>query len=119
MFAPVARPEVQALRPSLIREVANAGLGRSDILAFWFGESDQPTPAFIREAAAKALTDGRTYYTHNLGTPALRETLAGYLSDLHGRPVGFERMAVTSAGVNALMIAAQAVVSPGERVVAV
>ena len=119
MFAPVARPEVLALRPSLIREVANAGLGRSDILAFWFGESDQPTPAFIREAAARALTDGRTYYTHNLGAPALRETLAAYLGDLHGRPIGAERMAVTSAGVNALMIAAQAVVSPGEKVVAV
>ena len=51
----------------MIREVANAGLGREDVLAFWFGEGDQPTPAFIREAASQALVEGHTFYTHNLG----------------------------------------------------
>lgn len=119
MFAPVARPEVQALRESQIREVANAGLDRDDILAFWFGESDQPTPEFIRRAAADALLDGRTFYTHNLGRPDLRAQLAAYLTGLHGTPIGPERLAITSAGVNALMIAAQAVLSPGDRTVVV
>jgi aspartate/methionine/tyrosine aminotransferase len=57
-FPPLARPEVQNLRMSKIREVANAGLGRDDILAFWFGESDQPTPDFIRQPAAQAMLDG-------------------------------------------------------------
>jgi aspartate aminotransferase len=115
----LARPGVQALRTSLIREVANAGLGRSDVLAFWFGESDQPTPAFIREAAARALTDGRTFYTHNLGRLDLRETLSRYLTGLHGPPIGVDRLAVTSSGVNALMLAAQAVIEPGDRVAVV
>ncbi len=104
---------------SKIREVANAGLGRDDVLAFWFGESDQPTPAFIREAAAAALADGRTYYTHNLGRPDLREALSAYLTRLHATPIGADRIAVTSAGVSALMLAAQLVVSPGDRVVVV
>lgn len=104
---------------SKIREVANAGLGRDDVLAFWFGESDQPTPAFIREAAAAALADGRTYYTHNLGRPDLREALSAYLTRLHATPIGADRIAVTSAGVSALMLAAQFVVSPGDRVVVV
>jgi aspartate/methionine/tyrosine aminotransferase len=99
--------------------VANAALGREDVLAFWFGESDQPTPAFIREAAAQALTAGRTYYTHNLGRADLREALSGYLTNLHGTPIGTERLAVTNSGVSALMIAAQTVVSPGDRVVVV
>lgn len=119
MHAPIARPDVLALRSSKIREVANAGFGRADVLPFWFGESDQPTPAFIREAAAKALTDGRTYYTHNLGTAELRQALADYLGDLHGRTFATDRLAVTSSGVSAIMLAAQAVVSPGDRVVVV
>jgi len=119
MYSPVARPEVLALRTSEIRTVANAGMGRDDILAFWFGESDQPTPAFIRETAAQALIDGKTFYTHNLGRPDLRAALADYLTRLHQTPIGTERLAVTNAGVNALMIAAQAVVSPGDRVVVV
>ena len=45
------RQTVLDLEESKIREVANAGMGRSDVLAFWFGESDEPTPEFIREAA--------------------------------------------------------------------
>ena len=48
---PNARDAVRALRPSQIREVANAGFGVADVLPFWFGESDLPTPLFIREAA--------------------------------------------------------------------
>jgi len=119
MFAPTPRQEVLDLRLSKIREVANAGMGRDDILAFWFGEGDQPTPEFIRRAAADALLAGRTYYTHNLGRPDLRETLSRYLTGLHGAPIGAERVAVTSAGVNALMLAAQLVLSPGDRTVVV
>ncbi len=117
MHSPIARPEVLALRASQIREVANEGMGRDDLLAFWVGESDQPTPAFIREATAKALMDGRTYYTHNLGRPDLREALCGYLTRLHDTPIGVERLAIASSGVNALMLVSQAVVSPGDKVV--
>jgi aspartate aminotransferase len=117
MFSPTARPDVLALRASQIREVANVGMARKDVLKFWVGESDQPTPAFIREATAKALMDGETFYTHNLGRADLREALSAYLSGLHGQPIGFERLGVTSAGVNALMLVSQAVVSPGDKVV--
>ncbi|MBS0363148.1 MAG: pyridoxal phosphate-dependent aminotransferase [Proteobacteria bacterium] len=112
-----ARPEVQALRTSEIREVANVGMARDDILKFWVGESDRPTPQFIRDAAARALSDGRTYYTHNLGRPDLRQALAAYLERLHGQAFDPERLAITSAGVNALMLVAQSVVSPGDKVV--
>ena len=48
------RTSLDSLPPSRIREVANAALGRDDIVKFWFGEGDQPTPAFIREAAKSA-----------------------------------------------------------------
>ena len=119
MFAPTPRAEVQSLRLSKIREIANAGMGRDDILAFWFGEGDQPTPAFIREAASKALLDGRTFYTHNLGRADLRQSLSTYLTRLHGVPIGTDRLAITSAGVNAIMLAAQLVLSPGDRTVVV
>ena len=113
----VARAEVLALRMSQIREVANAGMARQDVLKFWVGESDRPTPDFIREATAKALMAGETYYTHNLGRLDLREALSDYLERLHERPVGVGRLAITSAGVNALMLVSQAVVSPGDKVV--
>src|SRR5258708_15351913 len=117
MAAPIARPEVLNLRTSQIREVANAGMGRKDVLPFWVGESDQPTPAFIREATAGERMEGETFYPHNLGRMAVREALSGYLTRLHGRPIGTERLAIVNSGVNALMLVAQAVVSPGDKVV--
>lgn len=112
------RQTVLDLEESKIREVANAGMGRSDVLAFWFGESDEVTPEFIREAAIASLRSGETFYAHNLGLPELREAISAYTSKLHG-PVGPERIAVTSGGVNALMLACQAVVDAGDEVVAV
>lgn len=116
--APSARDAVRALRPSQIREVANAGFGNPDVLPFWFGESDRATPQFIRSAACDALAAGETFYTHNLGIAPLREAIARQVSALHG-PTGDRHVAVTSAGVNALMLASQLVVGAGDRVVAV
>ena len=112
------RTVIESLPASKIREVANAGIGRDDVLAFWFGESDEVTPEFIRDAAARSLRDGETFYAHNLGLPELRAAIAAYVSALH-RPLGPERIAVTSSGVNALMLAMQTLVGAGDEVVAV
>jgi len=114
-----ARPAVQALESSLIRVVANAGMGRADVLPFWFGESDQVTPQFIREAAMASLAAGETFYSQNMGRPYLREAIAEYLSGLHGTEVSPGRVAAVGSGVNGLMLAAQTLISPGDRVVAV
>jgi aspartate/methionine/tyrosine aminotransferase len=115
---PLARDAIHALPGSRIREVANAAMDTPGVLPFWFGEPDGVTPAFIRDAAKAALDSGDTFYQHNLGIPALRQALAEYLTRLHG-PVDAERIAVTSSGVNALMLAAQLLLGPGDRVVAV
>ena len=116
------RHAVLNLEESMIRQVANAGMGRSDVLKFWFGESDEVTPAFIRDAAIASLQQGETFYAHNLGLPELREAIAHYASSLRtfgAAPIGSERIAITSGGVNALMLAVQALVESGDEVVAV
>ncbi|WP_048441522.1 pyridoxal phosphate-dependent aminotransferase [Caenimonas sp. SL110] len=112
------RQAIQNLEESRIREVANAGIGRSDVLAFWFGESDEVTPEFIRRAAIESLQKGETFYSHNLGLPELREAVSAYSSKLHGK-IAADRIAITSGGVNALMLAVQALVDAGDEVVAV
>ena len=50
-------------------------MGQPDVLAFWFGEPDLVTPAFIRDAAKAALDAGDTFYQHNLGIAPLRAIL--------------------------------------------
>ena len=116
------RAVVERLEESRIREVANEGLGREGVLKFWFGESDEVTPAFIREAAMASLQAGDTFYAHNLGLTELRQAIAVYTHGLHPRHSTdhwFDRIAVTSGGVNGLMLASQALVDAGDEVVVV
>ncbi len=112
------RASLGHIEESKIREVANVGMGMTDLLAFWFGEPDQVTPALIRDAAKRALDAGATFYTQNLGIPPLREAIARYVSRLH-QPIDEGRVAVTSSGVSALMLVYQALFDPGDRVVIV
>ena len=112
------RQAIHDLQASKIREVANAGLGRDDVLAFWFGESDEVTPEPVRQAAIDSLQRGETFYAHNLGLPELRSAVARYTSALHPA-VDASRIAITSGGVNALMLAVQALVDAGDEVVAI
>ena len=114
------RQAILNLEESKIREVANAGMGRADVLPFWFGESDEVTPEPVRAAALAALQAGETFYSHNLGVPELRQALADYTSRLHApAAIGPERIAVTSGGVNALMLAMQMLIDAGDEVLAV
>lgn len=117
-FSLTARSSVQTLRSSKIREVANAGMGLDNVLPFWFGEPDEPTPEYVCAAAVEAIAARNTFYAQTLGTPRLRGAIADYLSRLHC-PVTIDNIAVTSSGTSALMLAVQALVSPGDRVVAV
>ncbi len=115
-----AREAVRQLNVSRIREVANAGMGRADLMAFWFGEPDQVTPELIRHAAVDALDAGDTFYTENLGIKPLREAIARYVSGLHGKGgsgTRVDNIAVTNSGMSALMITTQALAGPGDRVV--
>ena len=117
------RTAIMDLEASKIREVANAGLGRNDVLAFWFGEGDEVTPDFVRQAAIDSLQQGETYYAHNLGLPPLRQAIADHMGQNHpgphGQGVTVDRVAVTAGGVNALMLAVQALVNPGDDVLAI
>jgi aspartate/methionine/tyrosine aminotransferase len=113
-----ARASVRALVASQIREVANAGMGDPDILAFWFGEPDEVTPAYIRDAAVASIGAGETFYTQNFGIPELRDAIASYVSRLH-RPLASDRVAVTASGMSALMLTMEALIDPADRVVCV
>jgi aspartate/methionine/tyrosine aminotransferase len=117
-FDTTGRDTVRTLVASQIREVANAGLGEPGLLAFWFGEPDEVTPAYIREAAVASLAAGETFYTLNFGIPELRAAIAAYVSRLH-RPIAVEQIAVTASGMSALMLTIEALIDPGSRVVCV
>ncbi|MFZ9284942.1 MAG: pyridoxal phosphate-dependent aminotransferase [Burkholderiaceae bacterium] len=118
---PRMRTAIEQLEGSRIRQVVNAALGQPDVLRFWFGESDEVTSPAVREAAVRSLMDGETFYNHNLGSPELRAAITGYMQRVHPQAAGLDesRIGATSSGVSALMLATQAIVDAGSRVVAV
>ncbi len=113
------RRQIAELPASKIGEVAMPAFGDPDVVPLWFGEGDLPTPAFICEAAAAALKRGETFYTFKRGIPELRAAIARYLTGLHAKPVSPEHVVVTSSGMNAIMLVAEAIIDPGDNVVVV
>ena len=113
------RPQIQALQASGISQVTALGLGDSDIIPLWLGESDLVTPDFIRAAAIKALEDGRTFYTQARGITPLREAIRAFHQRTTGADVALERITLPGAAMLAVVCALQCVVETGDNVVAV
>lgn len=66
------------------------------------GEPDIDTPEHIKEAATKALKDGKTKYTPVQGIPELREAIAHKLTAENGIPTQPKQVVVTNGGKQAL-----------------
>lgn len=116
---PMIRPTIEALADSPIVEVWRMGYGRQDVIGMFAGEPDLPTPAFICEAASQAMAAGKTFYTPNRGIPAVLDALVDYLRDLYGVTLPTSRIALTQSGMQAVMLLAQATISPGDNVVVI
>jgi aspartate/methionine/tyrosine aminotransferase len=114
---PGVRALVRAVPDSKIREVANPFMGDPEIIRLWFGEPDLPTPAFICEAATRAMAEGKVSYCPSPGVPELREAIARYQTRLKGRTIGSERVVVTASGMSAIQLVVQLLVDPGDTVV--
>ena len=80
---PTLATSVQAVPHSRIRELAEIAMSMDGVLKLYFGESNQPTPEFIKQAAIQALADGYTFYTENAGLPSLRRAIAGHYQKWH------------------------------------
>ena len=104
------------VQPSLIRELANVAFAMDGVLKLQFGESNLPTPDFIKAAATQAMQDGFTFYTENAGLPSLRQAIAAKIAELHGVDVNpADEVLITASGVQALNVAIKCVIDPGDE----
>lgn len=107
------------LTPSLIRDIAEAGMGMPDVIPLWFGEGCWPSPDIAVEAARAALRDGDHFYQPNSGKPELRAEIADYHRRIYGVDIDPGRITVTVSGMQALALVSQALVDPGDRAVVI
>jgi len=87
-----------------------------DVVGFGAGEPDFDTPEYIKEAAIKALMEGKTKYTAAKGIPELRETIAAKLAKDNGLKYTADQIVVNIGGKHAVYEAMQAVLDPGDEV---
>ena len=101
---------------SRIREIAELAMGMDGVLKLYFGESNIPTPDYIKRAAQKAMADGFTYYTENAGLPSLRTALARYYAEIQNVELDpSSEIAITASGVQALNVTIRCLLDPGDE----
>ena len=117
----MAAPRMQGIEPFLAVEVGDRAhaLERQgiDVVHLEFGEPDFETPLIIREAAEKALKDGRTRYVESLGILPLREAIAEHYATTYGVDVSPDRILVTPGTSPAMLLLFGHVVHPGDEVI--
>lgn len=100
-----------------ICDIADLARNDPDVIKLWIGESDLPTPQFVKDATIEALQAGRTRYTYALGVPELRQALADYHKRHWNVDLPIDRICITAGGVEAIMQSMQAVLEPGDEVI--
>jgi aspartate aminotransferase len=89
-----------------------------DAINLGLGQPDFPTPDHAREAAVDAIRAGKAdAYTSNKGTESLRDAIAEKHARDNDLDVDPEDIIATSGGSEALHIALEAHVDPGEEVI--
>lgn len=109
-------PGLNQIQPSRIRELANVAFTMEGVYKLQFGESNMPTPQYIKDAAIQAIHDGWTFYSENAGLPALRESIARKYADLHKVSLDpLREIVVTASGVQALNLTIRCTLDPGDE----
>lgn len=108
---------VRSTPPSGIRRFFDIAANMENVISLGIGEPDfvSPTPAI--QAGIDALEAGRTSYTSNAGIEELRELLAADYDERYG--VSYdpaEEIIMTVGCSEAMQIAMQALVEPGDEV---
>lgn len=88
-----------------------------DVVHLEVGEPDFDTPMCVKDAAAKALKDGHTHYTHSLGMIELREAICEYYADTYKVSFDPDQVIVTSGTSPAMFMLFAAILEENDEVI--
>lgn len=108
------------IAPFYVMEVVKAAnrlqASGASVIHLSIGEPDFTAPPPVVEAAATALTAGRTAYTPALGLAELRDRIAAHYGAAYDLAVDPERIVVTAGASAALLLAMGTLAEPGTEV---
>ena len=88
-----------------------------DVCGFAAGEPDFDTPSHIKDAAVKALGEGKTKYAPTPGIPPLRDAIAAKYTDVYGMPTAAAQVVVSPGGKFSCYLTILATCSAGDEVI--
>ena len=88
-----------------------------DIIALSAGEPDFDTPEHIKEAATRAIRDGRTKYTAAGGMPELKQAVADKFRRENGLAYEAQQILVSCGAKHSIYNLMQALLNPGDEVI--
>ena len=109
--------KVKDIKPSGIRKFFDIVSEMPEAISLGVGEPDFDTPWRIRQQGIKALEEGKTFYTSNLGLKELRMEISNYLQrkiDVTYDPL--KEVLVTVGGSESIDLALRALINPGDEV---
>ena len=93
-------------------------MGMPRVLRLYFGESNLPTPEYLKVALDRAVRDGFTFYTENAGLPSLRQAIAAYYQRQQNVALDpSSEIVVTASGVQAIALSIRAMLDPGDEAI--
>jgi aspartate aminotransferase len=88
-----------------------------DVVSFAAGEPDFDTPDIIKDAAIKAVKDGKTKYTATPGIPELRKAVCKKLKQDNNLEYSIDQVIVNMGAKHSIYTSLQAVIDPGDEVI--
>ena len=108
------------LETSLTRQLFNRAKELDDVIDLTLGDPDLTPVQAIRDAAKKAIQEGKTHYSVNAGLARAREVIAESLEKEMGLSVDpASELMLTVGGMGALYLSLSALVNPGDEVLLV
>jgi aspartate/methionine/tyrosine aminotransferase len=88
-----------------------------NIIHLEIGEPDFDTPQCIKAAGIGAIQEGKTHYTHSLGTPELREAICQQHEEEYGVHVNPDQIIVASGTSPAMLLIFSALLEHGDEII--
>jgi aspartate aminotransferase len=102
---------------AISRKAADMKRGGRDVIGLAAGEPDFDTPLNVREAAIRAMAEGKTRYTNVDGIPELKAAVVRKFKRDNGITTVPEEVMVASGGKQIIFNALLATLNPGDEVV--
>ncbi len=116
-FAALLADRANAIESSGIRKVFDLAARLKDPINFSIGQPDFDVPESVKQAAIRAIEQGRNRYTPTQGIEPLRAAVATKLQEKNRVSVGVDEVLITSGSSGGIFLAYASLLNPGDELI--